>query len=331
MGYYTKIEPGNVGIRSTYAELNDALDTDDGDDDDDADIFAEMNVTLPSVDSQWADPKELHQDSRGEATLTAGRHVFHGYEEAMEAAFPNWKTDKTEAERFATVVAASGKLTDFDALMKNDAIRLPINRFTTHMRLTLRPERKLGIIKLLATGVKYYDEERAKKKFLVSLGPVIRRRGEIFDSQVLYDKKVKHYGMGTASGGGAQDHTKYRSIWVMAWDEAGKAEFFSHIGKFGRFHHSSFKAGGKIVAAGEWVIVKGKCAMINSCSGHYRPESQRFLLACTELNAAGILTRDTDVEVWEKDKKKAPRRQLVPWPEFGKDWNASVARYDLFP
>lgn len=323
-------------IKSEYAvfnELNDVLDTAD-DDDDDEDIFNDMNSTLPSVESQWRDPKDLHQDSKGEATLVAGRHVFHGYEEAMDAAFPGWKTGKrTEAENFAAAVAASGKLTDASALLQNPIIHDPVSRFIlkTTKKAIAKPERVLGVIKILATGVKYYEEANAKRKFLVSLGPIIRRRGVIFDSKDLYEKKVKRYGMGTASGGVAQDHTKYRSIWVMAWDEAGKAEFFSHIGKFGRFHHSSFKAGGRIVAAGEWVIDKGKCTMINSCSGHYRPESQRFLLACTELNGMGVLTGETGVEVWEKDKTKKDRRKLVPWPEFGKDWNGSMALYDLFP
>lgn len=98
----------------------------------------------------------------------------------------------------------------------------------------------------VAKGVKYCSASQIDK-YKIELGPSIRRGippAEIFDSQTLYNRKVapERYVAGSIST--PNDWTKCRSIWVMICANDSQPTFYSHIGKLGRFHHSSFKSGG---------------------------------------------------------------------------------------
>jgi hypothetical protein len=274
--------------------------------------------------------KELDAHSEKEKDLKGGIHLFGQFKAAMKAAFPGWPADTTEATEFAAAVIAGKTGKSADAIFKaSPAIRPAFDRFVK----TLYPQRTkpfpdakaYGILKILSGGVKYCTDSMADK-YKVTLGSTMTRGGNVFDSQDLFNEKTKRYLQGTIAGG--DDWTKCRSIWVMAWDTSGQPEFFTHIGKIGRFHHSSFKAGEAIMAAGEWVISQGECKMINSCSGHYRPESWRLLAACIQLKNHAVLTPRTVMEVWRKDNRQ---RELVNCLQFIASYDRSLQTYQLFP
>ena len=50
--------------------------------------------------------------------------------------------------------------------------------------------RQIALLKIIAKGVKYCGRDHIEKKYRVDLGPPVRRRGEVFDSQALFDKKI---------------------------------------------------------------------------------------------------------------------------------------------
>ena len=114
----------------------------------------------------------------------------------------------------------------------------------------------------------------------------------------------------------------------MTWSDAREEPaFYSHVGKLGRFHHSSFKAGQAVMAAGEWVVRQGKLDMINACSGHYRPEAWRVRAACSHLKNEGTIAEKTRVEVW-----KGGERRLLPCLSFLSSFEQNLrSGYRLFP
>lgn len=274
--------------------------------------------------------KELDAHSEKEKDLKGGIHLFGQFKAAMKAAFPGWPGDTTEASEFAAAVIAGKGSKSADTIFRtNPSIKPAYDRFVKTLyprRTTPFPDPKAyGILKILSGGVKYCTDSMAEK-YKVELGPTMTRGGKVFDSEDLFKEKTKRYLQGTIAAG--NDWTKCRSIWVMSWDTTGQPEFFTHIGKIGRFHHSSFKAGEAVLAAGEWVISKGVCKMINSCSGHYRPESWRLLAACIQLKNRAVLTPQTVIEVWRKDNKQ---RELVNCLQFISSYDRSLQTYQLFP
>jgi len=246
-------------------------------------------------------------------------HTFHGFEAAMKAAFPGWPEDTQEYYRFiGQVFFREGG----GVILGNEAtVRAAFKRFTDVLwpQQQVPQNRFWPLLKTLAEGVKYCRADYADRKYKVEVGGVIKRRGEVFDSKKLYDQKIAgRY----VSGGVApsDDEMKCRCLWVMVWPDGGEPTIYSHIGKLGRFHHSSFRAGEAIMAGGEWVIENGRLTHINACSGHYKPESWRFLTACTYLKNKGVITPETQMEVWNRDKQ----RELVPCLPFLKDFTRKM-------
>jgi hypothetical protein len=273
--------------------------------------------------------KDLDASQELEKRGVVGLRVSHNLEAAVQAAFPGWPEDTTAANRFASNVFVSGGKLSILEDAKSDAMAA-IKRFAAVLWPGKElPESKHFVVsRWLAKGVKYCSASKIGK-YRIELGPSIRRgspTAEIFDSQALYKRKI---GSGRSLPGSmtaSRDWTQCRSIWVMTWTDS-LPTFYSHIGKFGRFHHSSFKAGGAVMAAGEWVVAEGKLKMINACSGHYKPEAWRFAFAAGYLKDAGIIQEDTQIEVWIDGK-----RTLAPCLEFQKNMSAKFAQgYSLFP
>jgi hypothetical protein len=78
-------------------------------------------------------------------------------------------------------------------------------------------------------------------------------------------------------------------IWVL--DTQGN--FYTSVEHApGRFHHSSFMAGGLVEAAGQVMFVQGKMTHINNASGHYKPSQKSLDQARKDLH----LDKDTKVE-----------------------------------
>jgi len=251
-----------------------------------------------------------------------GYHAFHGgaagrdFPLAMRKAFPGWPEDTTCWRKFASEVYVSkGSVTILgDKSFAASAFHEFTNVIWPNQRV---PEAKIaGLMKILLKGVKYCRSDCAEKKYKVTLGPALTRRGEVFDTKNIYEAKMKRYASGSVAPG--QDWTKFRCIWVMSCPENGQPTFYSHVGKIGRFHHSSFLAGGAVMAAGEWTVENGKLMHINACSGHYKPEDWRFLKACTFLKNEGVITGQTKLEVWKEGQ--AGGRELVDCLPFLKNF-----------
>jgi hypothetical protein len=133
--------------------------------------------------------------------------------------------------------------------------------------------------------VKYAGEAERREKYGVTMGATLTRRGRVFDTAEIKkhfsDKRKMDFrepraGLGGQVLEGAGDLSQYWGenslIWVCAVDsESRKPSFYSHVGKIGRFHHSSLVAGEDVVGAGEWIVVNGKLTKISANSGHYQP------------------------------------------------------------
>jgi hypothetical protein len=88
--------------------------------------------------------------------------------------------------------------------------------------------------------------------------------GQTYDTNACYSKEA---GAGWA-------------IFVMSPD----GDLFAAEHKVGRFHHSSFLAGGDAAAAGEIKVVAGKLKGLTNKSGHYAPSYQHMGQVLTELS-----------------------------------------------
>jgi hypothetical protein len=211
----------------------------------------------------------------------------------------------------------------------------------------LRPAPRLA--PLLRPAAEYANEERdqnikyaktqwSRRKYEVSMGAVLRRNGEIFDTLRIKSFYVHKSGRNAAAKLAPADRIaaaerrdgKRRApiasavmydralqddwqdnglIWVCAM-EHGRARptFYSSIGKHSTraedphgFKHSSFKAGGAVICAGEWVVSKGKLLKVSANSGHYRPPIDYLHRAVMYMTEAW--NDDTVVLLWNIKKK----------------------------
>lgn len=87
-------------------------------------------------------------------------------------------------------------------------------------------------------------------------------------------------------------------IWVM--DTQGNL-YVSAEQSPGKFHHSSFLAGGLVEGAGQVVFVDGKITHINNASGHYRPDIPSFRNVLEKLHLSPEVGKD-ESEIVEYDK-----------------------------
>ena len=132
-------------------------------------------------------------------------------------------------------------------------------------------------LKWFQAGVKYLADKDARERYRVEIrsGKLMRKFDKHDSERTSFstEKIIKHY----------KDKGKPAStcIWVMSTDE----EFYSHLVKIGRFHHSSLLGGNAIAAGGEWgTNDNGTLQWVNSHSGHYRPEIKLFESALKVLD-----------------------------------------------
>jgi hypothetical protein len=64
---------------------------------------------------------------------------------------------------------------------------------------------------------------------------------------------------------------KAREKWIYVWDMHSR--LYINRKMPGRFHHSSFVAGGAVKAAGSIIVEEGELQQLTTWSGHYRPKS----------------------------------------------------------
>jgi hypothetical protein len=290
--------------------------------------------------------KALTHHSRDELDLVAGIHVWTTVRTALAKTFPGWPDAPSPSyEHFRSSVSlevrrikacqceATAAIQDF--LKKNPYIASDMDTFLKDagplsvVRTKALAKYYMFILKVMAFGVKYVSAEKSIK-YLVELGPVIKRGGQIFDTKTLYDKK-----RATSVAGSTTQSTnpakKSRCIWVMATDGGDGFKFYSHFGKMGRFHHSSFTAGSAVMAAGEWFVENGECTLINACSGHYKPQPWRFKRAFDELKRTGVITAKTEIQVWDRRKPDATGEHRAPALEFMNGFDVNLRSYQLYP
>ena len=141
-----------------------------------------------------------------------------------------------------------------------------------------REPRIFRVLNALRMGVKYCNDAAARNKFKIEFrGPQLWRRDQLFDTRALID----HYG--------AKDNYDMTGevIWIMSKEEP--EEFYSHVGKLGRVHHSTFFGGEAVRAAGDWRVEHGVIRQITGRSGHYKPGIGPLIQALRILRSRGVL------------------------------------------
>lgn len=127
---------------------------------------------------------------------------------------------------------------------------------------------------------------------------------ELQDKQVAYltapasrESHMMHVRKGRVyTANGSRFHTGDHST---AFSKEGWAIFvmsptrniYSASHKVGKFHHSSFLAGGPVLAAGEWAVNNGKVVAITAKSGHYKPDEKMFYQMLLKLRRRGVSLR----------------------------------------
>lgn len=173
------------------------------------------------------------------------------------------------------------------------------------------------------------DARVRRQLFEVTIGPRLKRGGALGKAPEELDTaevKQKSSGFGPAMLGlNRQDSERFRQLaqeWVdksLIWvccQEKGRIgpTFYSHVGQYHKFHHSSFTARESLLAAGEWIVEKGVLKRINANSGHYLPETKDLHRAVLYLSAA--CTAETEVMLYNT---KADNWEYVPVNHFKAD------------
>jgi hypothetical protein len=99
------------------------------------------------------------------------------------------------------------------------------------------------------------------------------------------------------------DHWRDLAImWVCRCPPGGdSATFYSSVCQLTQVHHSSFGDG--VIAAGEWIVRKGKLWKMSANSGHYRPTIDALYravlhLACARQADSTLFLYDTKLKTW---------------------------------
>lgn len=121
------------------------------------------------------------------------------------------------------------------------------------------------------------DIERQRLRLYVKDGKLYTADGIPFDTS-----------SGVSAWGGPG-----RAVFVM--DEHGNL-YASNYHARGRFHHSSFLAGGNVAAAGELAVIDGVLQLLTDSSGHYRPARGHTMQAINQLRSMGIPISPGQVE-----------------------------------
>jgi hypothetical protein len=128
----------------------------------------------------------------------------------------------------------------------------------------------------LQTDIRFntvYLGTKARKKYSASLrnGLICGADGQLFDS----------------SAGDLRGLSNSTGRAMIAMDEYGNL-YLANEQEVGRFHHSSFTAGGPLAFAGEAMIKNGVILSIKNLSGHYLPRLELFAPLLERLHRGGV-------------------------------------------
>ncbi|HLK65845.1 MAG TPA: hypothetical protein VKU19_20550 [Bryobacteraceae bacterium] len=199
-------------------------------------------------------------------------------------------------------------------------------------------------------NVRYIDDlEIRLYKYRVEVEGTISRRQQVLDTGAIKDQFKKRREMPVPPGGKeraglgiavfgkdrADNDARFMNlcyewgyqgmIWVCVKEDGWpEPVFYSHVGKIGRFHHSSFNAGGSVIGAGEWIVHQGRLRKISANSGHYRPPYEYFRRAVQFMRKAW--QPETVVLLWNVRTNKydeVPVQQFVNTPNGGGVWKTN--------
>jgi hypothetical protein len=189
---------------------------------------------------------------------------------------------------------------------------------------------KVKLLLAVRRGVKYISDETKRAKYAIGFNAgAVQRGASHFDTETLRRMYMKKPDQLSAVPEGPHDNNapapapaavpddpSKRGNYVIGrdviWVMDNNGNFYSHVSKMGRIHHSSFLAGEAICAGGDWKIENGEITEISGQSGHYKPTLDRFLGALNQLEERGALKGDKPVvKVWEKDTKAEKKVSLV--------------------
>uniref|UniRef100_A0A7N0V114 IQ domain-containing protein IQM3-like n=1 Tax=Kalanchoe fedtschenkoi TaxID=63787 RepID=A0A7N0V114_KALFE len=148
--------------------------------------------------------------------------------------------------------------------------------------------------------IKYLGpQERAHYEYTVADGKIANvQTGELLD---------------TNQGG--------RDKWIFVMSTSKK--LYAGVKKKGKFHHSSFLAGGTTLAAGRLVVDHGVLKSISAYSGHYRPTDDSLKTFMSYLSRSGVNLEEVKIHSAKEDddgysdtkSDKRPDSSLLPQQE----------------
>jgi len=157
---------------------------------------------------------------------------------------------------------------------------------------------------------KYWIIFDSLDKSLYRYNPKIGARGNKKNIPI---SKFSTRGMSTAHSG------EHFAIWVCS----PRGIFYSDSHIVNKFHHSSFLSGGRVLAAGEWVVSRGIILLITHKTGHYAASPFNLYNALKQLKSRTDLQK-TVVQIKDYGRK---RTKYVKAVEFlSKGGSASQCR-----
>ncbi|KAL0401512.1 UNVERIFIED_CONTAM: IQ domain-containing protein IQM3, partial [Sesamum latifolium] len=106
------------------------------------------------------------------------------------------------------------------------------------------------------------------------------------------------------------------SKWIFVMSTSGK--LYAGQKKKGRFHHSSFLAGGATLAAGRLAAERGSLKSISAYSGHYRPTDENLSIFLAFLQNSGVnlaevqVTFCTEYQSYDADSSAGEGKTRLP-------------------
>jgi hypothetical protein len=132
-------------------------------------------------------------------------------------------------------------------------------------------------------------------------------RGQLVDSKVVHEyykdkwsdpNRIKEKrSVGVALDSGSPEQKRHWGYGGLIWVLSRSGEFYSHIPKIHRFHHSSLTGEGEVRAAGMWIVDEGELQEVSALSGHYKPNMGQFMVGVVALKKA-ISQAKTKLFVW---------------------------------
>ncbi|NJD07662.1 MAG: hypothetical protein FIA97_14365 [Methylococcaceae bacterium] len=145
----------------------------------------------------------------------------------------------------------------------------------------------------------YLNSSQRRRYYVYVEGGLLKRESEKGGKEFL--STTGHISKWTGSDTG---------IWVMGNEHSKETGYplYAGIMKIGRFQHSSFLEGKKVLAAGEWKVGKnGQLLLVTGRSGHYKPDMGNLVAALKDLKFKKVDLSSAYVEVFAQGAEKPER------------------------